>query len=527
MTSTLFGELVLDKKIIMALTEMGFEEPSPIQKETIPMVIGGADVIGQAQTGTGKTAAFGIPLIQGLTDSKHIQALVMTPTRELAIQVAEELGKIGKFKKIKALPVYGGQPIDRQIRALRFGVQVVIGTPGRLQDHINRGTIKLNNIQMLVLDEADEMLDMGFIEDIENILKTTPDTRQTLLFSATMPRPIAKLAEKYMKQPRMVTVSKEEITVPLIDQFYYETYDKVEGLSRILDVESTGKIIIFCRTKKGVDELVIALATRGYLAEGLHGDLSQNQRDRVMKKFREGKSEVLIATDVAARGLDIDNISHVINYDIPQDPESYVHRIGRTGRAGNTGTAMTLITPREFRQLKLIEKIAKTRIVRKQMPTAANVLEKQKETIISKMVTVLEQGKYSEYSSIVDTLLEDYGAEDITAAALKLMHEGNKALEQPPEEKTAASFKNTGGRTGMVRLFMNVGRMQKITPEDIVRKIASEADIPGNTIGLINIYDKFTFVEVPENVAEKVISVLHRNVIKGFKVNVEPAKARE
>ena len=357
----LFGEIQLDKKIVTALADMGFEEPSPIQSQTIPIVLSGSDVIGQAQTGTGKTAAFGIPIMQNITDARKIQALIMTPTRELAIQVSEELGKIGRIKRIRSLPVYGGQPIDRQIRALKMGVQVIIGTPGRLLDHIKRGTIKLDGIKFLVLDEADEMLDMGFVEDIETIIKNIPAERQTLLFSATMPKPILRLAEKYMNKPQLVTVSKEKLTVPLIDQFYFETNDKLDALCRVLDVEDTDKTIIFCRTKKGVDELVNALGNRGYLAEGLHGDLSQNQRDRVMKKFREGKSDILIATDVAARGLDIENISHSINYDIPQDPESYVHRIGRTGRAGNKGTAMTFITPREFRQLKLIEKIAKTK----------------------------------------------------------------------------------------------------------------------------------------------------------------------
>lgn len=518
-----FGELQLEKKIVSALTDMGFEEPSPIQTQTIPLVLAGVDVIGQAQTGTGKTAAFGIPIIQNLTDPKKLQALIMTPTRELAIQVSEELAKIGRLRRVKVLPVYGGQPIERQIRALRMGVQIVIGTPGRLLDHIRRGTIKLDNIKFLVLDEADEMLDMGFIDDIETIIKNIPEEKQTLLFSATMPRPILRLAERYMKKPQVVAVSKEELTVPLIDQYYFETNDKLDGLCRVLDVEETGKTIIFCRTKKGVDELVNALGTRGYLAEALHGDLSQNQRDRVMKKFREGKVDILIATDVAARGLDIDNITHSINYDIPQDPESYVHRIGRTGRAGNKGTAMTFITPREFRQLKLIEKVAKTRIIRKTLPTTLSVLERQRELIISRMFTVLENDKFNDYMPIVEELLSEYDAEAIAAAALKLMQEGAKALEA--EEKP--SFGNTGAKKGMVRLFMNVGRQQKILPEDIVRKIASEADIPGNTVGLINIYDKFTFVEIPEDAAEKVMSVMHRSTIKGYKVNVEFARGRE
>lgn len=525
-TQEKFGDLLLDKKIVAAISEMGFEEPSPIQQETIPLLLEGNDVIGQAQTGTGKTAAFGIPIIQNIDDHKHIQALIMTPTRELAIQVSEEIGKIGRTNKIKALPIYGGQPIDRQIRALRSGVNIVIGTPGRLLDHIARHTIKLEYVKFLVLDEADEMLDMGFIADMEEILKSVPSERQTMLFSATMPRPILSLTKKYMKAPKLVTIHKEEITAPSIDQYYYEAKDKIDGLCRLLDVEVNGKIIVFCRTKKGVDDLVIALATRGYLAEALHGDLSQSQRDRVMKKFRAGRCDILIATDVAARGLDIEDITHVINFDIPQDPESYVHRIGRTGRAGKMGIAITFITPREFRQLKLIERSVKTRIVRRQLPTDANVLEKQRELIVSKMQSVLEQNNYSDYMLIVDALLKDYNSEEIAAAAIKLMQEGTKALETPAESTLPTDYANTGGRAGMVRMFLNIGRSQKITVKDVVQAIAIEADIPGKSIGLVNIYDKFSFVEVPEDVAEKVLSAMHRNVIKGYKVNIEPAKAK-
>lgn len=523
----MFGSLLLDKKIVAALTAMGFEEPSPIQEQTIPLVLEGSDVIGQAQTGTGKTAAFGIPVVQSITDYRHIQALIMTPTRELAIQVAEEVGKIGRSSKVKALPVYGGQPIDRQIRALRSGVQIVIGTPGRLIDHINRNTIKLDHIKFLVLDEADEMLDMGFVDDMEEIMKSLPAERQTLLFSATMPRPILSLTKKYMKAPKNVTISKEELTVPLIDQYYFETKDKIEGLCRLLDAEIDGKLIIFCRTKKGVDDLAIGLGSRGYMAEGLHGDLSQTQRDRVMKKFRDGTADILIATDVAARGIDIDNITHVINFDIPQDPESYVHRIGRTGRAGNTGIAMTFITPREFRQLKLIERTIKTKINRRQLPTTANVIERQRELIVSKMQSVLDQANYHDYMPIAASLLKEYDVEDVVSAALKLMQEGNKALETSSEDIVTKDLSNTGGRPGMTRLFMNIGRAQKVTVQDIVRTIAIEADIPAKEVGLINIYDKFTFVEIPEYCAEKVLGVMHKNTIKGYKVNVEPARVRQ
>lgn len=521
-----FGDLILDKKIVASLTNMGFEEPSPIQKETIPLALEGQDLIGQAQTGTGKTAAFGIPIIQNLTDHKHIQALVMSPTRELAIQVAEEISKIGRNSRVKVLPVYGGTPIDRQIKALRNGVQIVIGTPGRLLDHLHRGTVKLDHIKFLVIDEADEMLDMGFIDDMEEIIRNIPADHQTMLFSATMPRPILSLTKKYMKAPKLIAIQKNVITAPTIDQYYYETNDKVDGLCRVLDTEDNCKMIIFCRTKKGVDELVIALGTRGYLAEGLHGDLSQSQRDRVMKKFRAGKVDILIATDVAARGLDIDNITHVVNYDIPQDPESYVHRIGRTGRAGNTGIAMTFITPREFRQLKLIERTVKTKIMRGQLPSDANVLERQREQIIIKVQSVLEQNNYADYISIVERLEDDYDSENIAAAALKLMQEGVKALDQPEEIIDTSDLANTGGKPGMARLFLNIGRSSKVTVRDIIHTIAIEADIPAKSIGQISLYDKFSFVEVPLEMAEKVVGAMHRNTIKGYKVNIEPAKAR-
>lgn len=518
-----FGNIQLSKKILAAITEMGFEEPSPIQSQTIPLVLEGHDVIGQAQTGTGKTAAFGIPTLERINDTRQIQALVLTPTRELAIQISEELTKIGNFKRIKTLPIYGGQSIDRQIRALKFGVQVVIGTPGRLLDHIRRNTIKLDSVKTLILDEADEMLDMGFIDDIEAILQNIPaEGRQTLLFSATMPAAIANLAVKYMHEPRKVTISKEQLTVPLIDQWYYETREKLEGLCRVLDVEDIGRLIIFCRTKKGVDDLVASLQARGYMSDGLHGDLSQAQRDRVMKKFRDGKLEILVATDVAARGLDIEHITHVINYDIPQDHESYVHRIGRTGRAGKKGVAITFIEPREYRQLKIIEKLAKTRIIRKQLPSSADILERQREIIKNRLIQTLDRRGFTDYHSIIMDLSADYDPVDIAAAAVKLHQEGFKEKEEEP----ATTLANTGAEPGMVRLFINIGRSQKIRPEDIVRSIASEADIPGNIIGVINIYDKFTFVEVPEDVAERVLSVMHKNTIKGYKINVEPAKSR-
>ena len=509
-----FEELGVSPEIRKAIEEMGYENPMPVQEEVIPYLLGeNNDVVALAQTGTGKTAAFGLPLLQQIDVKNRVpQSLILCPTRELCLQIAGDLNDYSKYiDGLKVLPVYGGSSIDSQIRSLKRGVHIIVATPGRLLDLMERKTVSLTTIQNVVMDEADEMLDMGFVDDIEEIMRSLPVERQTLLFSATMPRPILSLTKKYMKAPKNVTISKEELTVPLIEQYYFETKDKVEGL---------------CRPKKGVDDLSIALSSRGYMAEGLHGDLSQNQRDRVMKKFREGAVDVLIATDVAARGIDVDNITHVINFDIPQDPESYVHRIGRTGRAGNTGVAMTFITPREFRQLKLIERTVKTKIQRRQLPTAANVIERQRDQIISKMQTVLELNAYHDYMPIAESLLDEYSAEEVAAAALKLMQEGVKALEAPQEDILSKDLRNTGGRPGMVRLFINIGRSQKIMVKDIVSTIAIEADIPARDIGLINIYDKFTFVEVPEDVAEKVIGAMNKNFIKGYKVNIEPAKAR-
>ena len=527
-----FKELNLSAPLLRAVQEAGYETPSPIQAAAIPPVLSGRDLMGCAQTGTGKTAAFALPMLDRLTANAPrrkgaIRALILTPTRELALQIGESFDAYGKYLKLRSTVIFGGVGQAPQVEALKKGVDILIACPGRLNDLIGQGFIDLSNLEIFVLDEADRMLDMGFVDDIEEIMRALPTERQTLLFSATMPRPILSLTKKYMKAPKNVTISKEELTVPLIEQYYFETKDKIEGLCRLLDAEIDGKLIIFCRTKKGVDDLSIALSSRGYMAEGLHGDLSQNQRDRVMKKFREGAVDVLIATDVAARGIDVDNITHVINFDIPQDPESYVHRIGRTGRAGNTGVAMTFITPREFRQLKLIERMVKTKIQRRQLPTAANVIERQRDQIISKMQTVLELNAYHDYMPIAESLLDDYSAEEVAAAAIKLMQEGNKALEAPQEDTLAMDLQNTGGRPGMVRLFMNIGRSQKIMVKDIVSTIAIEADIPARDIGLINIYDKFTFVEVPEDVAEKVIGAMHKNFIKGYKVNIEPARVRE
>ncbi|MDA8211773.1 MAG: DEAD/DEAH box helicase [Clostridia bacterium] len=527
MTETkFFGGLELSKRVHHAIMDMGFEEPSPIQTQAIPLLMQGKDVIGQAQTGTGKTAAFGIPIVEMVNPRlRTVQALVLTPTRELAIQVAEEIAKIGRLKGIRTLPVYGGQPIDRQIKALRQGVQVVIGTPGRLLDHISRKTLRLDRLQIVVLDEADEMLDMGFIEDIESILQETPEERQTLLFSATMPDPIQRLARRYLRQPEWITVSRDELTVPSIEQVYYEVRekDRLDALCRIIDSIDMTQVIIFCRTKKGVDDLMNSLQARGYGAEGLHGDLSQSQRDRVMKKFREGTVEILVATDVAARGIDVDNVSHVVNYEVPQDPESYVHRIGRTGRAGRSGVAITLILPREYRQLRLIEKLAKTSITRTELPSLADIAERQKEVINDKLRLFMEEGSLDIYRRMVEDLVKEFDPLDIAAAALKLNLDFG---EDELETESGMEFGNTGARPGMVRFFMNVGRQDNVGPREMVQFISEEAGVPGSMIGNIKLHDRFSFVEVRDEVAEKVFYCLQRTNLRGRRVNVEPAKGR-
>lgn len=520
-----FEGLGLSDRVLKALRDMGFEEPSPIQAKTVPVLLEGRDLIGQAQTGTGKTAAFGIPIVER-TDSRnrYVQALVLTPTRELAIQVAEEIAKIGKHTRIKVTPVYGGQSLERQVRILRLGTHIVVGTPGRVMDHIRRGTLKLDRLQIMVLDEADEMLDMGFIEDIEWIIQQTPAERQTMLFSATMPDEIRRLATRYMRNPATISISPQQLTVPQIEQVFYEVREalKVEALCRIIDVEGIDRGIIFCRTKKGVDELAESLQARGYLAEGIHGDMNQAQRNRVMTRFRQGGVELLVATDVAARGLDIQDITHVINYDIPQDPESYVHRIGRTGRAGRTGTAITLINAREFPQLRLIERVIRQRIQRKPLPSLADVAERQRIQMKERLLRVLREGHLAFWQQLAREILqEDYAAEEVLAAALKMAGGGDVQAPEVPAE-----FGETGAEPGFVRFFVNLGRAAGISPADIVRSFAEQAGIPGHVIGTIDIYDRFTFVEVPKDVAGQVMMAMQQSTIKGRPINIEPARRR-
>lgn len=418
-----FKDLKLSEKIIEAVEELGFERATPIQEQAIPLALRGEDLIGQAQTGTGKTAAFSIPILELIEAEPVVQALVLTPTRELCIQIADEIGKLGKYLPLKALPIYGGQDINRQIKALKRRPQIIIATPGRLIDHMRRKTIRLTNIKIVVLDEADEMLNMGFLEDMENILAACPIDRQTLMFSATMPAEIENIANKFMYKPRLVRVKAQEMTVPKIQQDYYEVPErqKLDALCRLLDVQSPELALVFGRTKRRVDELSDALQKRGYLAEGLHGDLNQRQRETVINKFRNGEIEILVATDVAARGLDISGVTHVYNFDIPQDVDSYVHRIGRTGRAGKEGVAITFVEPREYGQLRNIEHTIKRKLNRQQLPTIGEVKKERQKVVANKITEVIAEGKYGEFKYLAEKLIDDYDSLTVLAAALKLI----------------------------------------------------------------------------------------------------------
>ncbi len=529
MEITKFEELELNPSIIRAVEEMGFEQMSPIQAKAIPIMLEGKDIVGQAQTGTGKTAAFGIPMLQKINPKeRNLQAIVLCPTRELAIQVAEEIRKLGMFMHgIKILPVYGGQEILKQIRSLKSGVQIIIGTPGRVMDHMRRKTVKFDDVNTVILDEADEMLNMGFREDIETILSQVPVERQTVLFSATMPQPILDIARTYQKNAEIIRVVKKELTVPKIEQFYYEVTqkNKEDVLSRLLDMYNPKLSLVFCNTKKQVDELTSALQGRGYFAEGLHGDLKQQQRDRVMHSFRNGKTEILVATDVAARGIDVDDVEAVFNYDVPQDDEYYVHRIGRTGRAGREGRAFTLVIGREIYKLKDIMRYCNTKIKAQPIPSMNDVTAVKADKVLDKLTNIIKNEDLSKMVDMIEERLneEDYTSLDIAAAFLKMIMGDDNGK---PEDAKAEDFGDTGAEDGMVRLFVNLGKNQKIRPGDILGAIAGETGMPGKLIGSIDMYDKYTFVEVPKEYAFEVVQVMKSAKIKGKSVNIEPANRK-
>lgn len=566
MNTIKFSELALSNELQEAIAEMGFDEATPIQAEAIPHILEGKDIIGQAQTGTGKTAAFGIPLIDRLdAHDRSIQALVMCPTRELAVQVANEFKKLLKYKKgIHCIPVYGGESIEKQISALKRGVQVIIGTPGRVLDHIDRGTINLDDIKMVVLDEADEMLNMGFREDIEAILSDMPDEKQTIFFSATMPKPILDMTKKYQHSPVMVKITRTELTNTLIEQEYFDVKQdfKVTMMTNLIEANNLQLMLVFCNTKRGVDEVVEELNLQGYKAEALHGDLKQAQRNNVMGKFRKGLVNILVATDVAARGIDVDNVDGVFNYDVPLDVEYYVHRIGRTGRAGKSGKAFTFVTGRrEYMRIQDIERYAKIKITKGQAPSNKQLFELKQNKLLAQLQTLSDTTDLSAYHKILNNYIEQgHSLENIAASLLRLtigeMKKEEKREERGDrygdrsdrnEKRSRTDFGDRRERRerpyeggsergekrnfrrkndGMVRLFVNVGKMDRVSPGDLVGAFTGEANIDSNQIGMIEIYDKYSFVEVSDNSVNDVMDGMSNSRIKGRKVNIEIANPK-
>ena len=522
-----FEELNIDERILRAIEDMGFEETSPIQTQAIPAVCEGIDVVGQAQTGTGKTAAYTIPMLMKINPQiKKPQAIVLCPTRELAVQVAEEIRKLAKYMSdIKVLPVYGGQEIVRQIKSLKTGVQIIVGTPGRVMDHMRRKTVKFDNINMVILDEADEMLDMGFREDMETILTDTPQDRQTVMFSATMPKAIMDIARNFQKDAKVIKVVRKELKVSNIEQFYYEVRpkNKTEVLCRLIDIYNPRLSVVFCNTKRQVDELISELKGRGYFADGIHGDMKQQQRDRVMDDFRSGKVDILIATDVAARGIDVDDVDMVFNYDIPQDEEYYVHRIGRTGRAGRSGMALSFISGKEVYKLKDIERYCKTKILAKPVPSLDDVKNTKVDNMFEKIKQTIEEGGLTDMVNLVEEHVnqEEYTSMDMAAALLKMLI--GDTLEREDEVENF-HFDIDKDDSRMVRLFINIGKKDKIKPSNILGAIAGESGMPGKLVGAIDMMDNYTFVDVPAIHAEKVLKAMNDNVqIKGRRVNMEKA----
>ncbi len=523
-----FEDLQVDERILRAVEDMGFEEASPIQAQAIPVIMEGRDVVGQAQTGTGKTAAYSIPVLEKINpDLKKLQAVILCPTRELAVQVAEEIRRLAKYMSdIRVLPVYGGQEIVKQIKSLKSGVQIVVGTPGRVMDHMRRKTVRFDNVSMVVLDEADEMLDMGFREDMETILTDTPPARQTVMFSATMPKAIMEIAKNFQKNAEIIKVVRKELTVKNIEQYYYEVRpkNKNELLCRLIDIYNPRLSVVFCNTKRQVDELISELKGRGYFADGIHGDMKQAQRDRVMADFRSGKTEILIATDVAARGIDVDDVDVVFNYDLPQDEEYYVHRIGRTGRAGREGVALSFVSGKEAYKLKDIERYCKTKIKAKPVPSMDDVKNTKLEAIFTKVKEVIEEGGLSDMIEAVESNLnmEDYTSLDIAAALLKMTI--GDSLEHR-EELEQVHFDMDADSRGMVRLFINVGKKDKIKPANILGAISGESGLPGKLVGSIDMLDNYTFVEVPSKYANAVLAAMENVTIKGRHISMEKAKA--
>jgi ATP-dependent RNA helicase DeaD len=542
-----FSSLNLSPALVATLTDLGYEEPTPVQQATIPLLLEGRDLLAQAATGTGKTAAFALPMIEQLAKVKapSVRAMVLVPTRELAMQVSEAIHKYGRTAGIGVVPLYGGASMEQQIRALRRGCDIVVATPGRALDHLRRGTLVLEALQVMVLDEADEMLDMGFAEDLDAILAATPATRQTALFSATMPPRILAIAKRHLKNPERVTIAREKTAagkLPRVRQVAYivRRAQKPQVLDRVLDMENPASAIVFCRTRIEVDELVETLNAHGYRAEALHGGMQQRQRDAVMNRVRSQKTDLLIATDVAARGLDIEHLSHVVNYDLPAAPESYVHRIGRTGRAGRTGTAITLAEPREHRLLKSIEAVTKQKIEVATVPTVADLRARRLELTRASVRERILAADFDDVRVVVEQLAEEFDLVEIAAAAMKMAHAalGGDAPDREIEESRAEGPPKGGrrdvpssgsGRRGVpsaapdfnrTRLWIGAGRKAGIRPGDLVGAITGEAGLSSDVLGGIEIRDNFSLVEVPEAHADEIVAALKKSSIRGKKVTI-------
>lgn len=526
-TGPVFDDLGLEPGLLQAVKDAGFESPTPIQARAIPPLLAGRDLVGQAQTGTGKTAAFALPLLQKIDASRRdTQAIVLVPTRELAVQAA---GQIHLFAKhipgLRTAAVYGGQPIDRQFRALKDGAQVVVGTPGRVLDHLRRGSLNLSKATFCALDEADEMLAFGFIEEIETILAELPEGRQMALFSATVPPRIAALVNRFAPNAVKISIESKRRTVESVAQTYYEVMPgkKRDALVRVLDMETPGPTIVFCRTKVATAELAETLRMQGYQADALNGDMPQNERDRVMNRFKTGQSDLLIATDVAARGLDIETVTHVINYDLPFDTEQYIHRIGRTGRAGRTGDAITLIEPRERRNLRSIENMTGAKISPVRIPTIADISARKRRAFVQNMRERLEKDGYDAQMTVVQELSSDFDPAEIAAAALQALWEATNGSSKFEAEEEAV-LESGQPEAGMTRLFVGMGRADGLRPGDLVGAIASEAGLPGKAVGAIDLLAKTAFVEVPAAEADRVIAALSATKLRGKRVKVGRAE---
>lgn len=518
MTNLTFKDLGLREGLLRAIDDLGFTSPSPIQAESLPVTLQGFDIIGQAQTGTGKTAAFGCAIINNIKNRNSIASIILAPTRELALQVHDELIKLTKYEKLNIVAVYGGAPIHLQARDLKRA-NIVVGTPGRVLDHIRRGNLPLDQVEVFVLDEADEMLNMGFIDDMEEIMKSIPEERQTLLFSATMPAQIKKLTKKYLKpDAKHIAIAKTEMTAAKIAQYFYEVQgdQRLEALCRLIDFDNPQSSIIFCRTKKGVDDLVSAMQSRGYMVEGMHGDMSQVQRMKTLKKFKDGALKFLVATDVAARGIDVEGVTHVINYELPQDIESYVHRIGRTGRAGREGTAYSIITPREFGYLRQIRNTTKSEIVKKPVPTVNEIYDNKFKNMVSEVSTIIDAKDYDKFVDVAKELNEKYDAVEVIASLMKSQFDTNLSFDYSTDSLVAPKSQD-------VRLFFSAGKRDGLTIKNLINYIKDHAKVGASQIRNIDIMENFTFVNVDEAIHEQVLTKCSGSKINKRKINVEVA----